>query len=426
MRTIPALLSAFCGILPGLHTLNAQVYVRTYIVVPADLAWSQQEVDSVHRAMLDIQAWYQFRTCGTTFHLPEPFEVQIYQCEQERSFYEPNWWESLLPEMTNNGVPVWQPGNILALWIKGVSGAGIGLGAHWCGDACGVAMASVEGWPAFNPGTYSDPCPGSSDPSGSVWPCVPRGTMAHELGHAFGLPHSDHESYNGANNGQFHHSLMQQHWHFPYWHAEGTSSDPWGLLTTEVQRLWNNTALSQQVQLAPVYPQAPIVNLPVTGAVPEASFVVVQEGDSIRLASTSLGATRYYWMLGTEAVSTEWSPLIPTPVADMEVQLLVANEQGMMALATSVVNGSTSISAHREPTARIMPNPANDQLSLVRTWLPDDRWIMRNVHGAAVQVPFMRTADRITLDVARLSAGIYTVEIHSGHGRETHRVMVMH
>ncbi len=425
MRTSLPLLGALICMMWPPTSLHAQVHVRTYIVVPADLSYSQQEVDSVHRAMHDIQAWFQFRTCGTTFALPEPFEVAIYHCQEPRSYYDGNWWDSLLPEMIANGVPVWQPGNILALWIKGVSGAGIGLGAHWCSDACGVAMASVEGWPAFNPGTYCDACPGNSDPSGSVWPCVPRGTMAHELGHAFGLPHSDHESYNGANNGQFHHSLMQQHWHFPYWHATGSASDPWGLLTTEVQRLWNNTALSMQVQLAPVYLQAPLVNLPVTGAVPEASFIATPEDEGMRLVSTGLGATRYYWMLGQEAVSTEWSPLIAHPAGALEVQLIVANEQGMMARAAGVVEGSVGVGVRSAPSTRIMPNPATDHLVIICDQRPGDRWAIRDLHGALIQVPHTRHTDRVTVDVSHLAQGLYTVEVIGEQVRETHRVLVL-
>lgn len=406
----------------GMQASAQVVHVYTYIVVPSDLTWSQQEVDSVTLAMRDIQAWFQFRTCGSTFNLPDPFQVQIYNCQHDRAYYDDDWWGLLLPEMQAAGVPVWESDHILALWIKGVSGAGIGLGAHWCNDYCGVAMASVEGWPAFNPGTYCDACPGNSNSSGSVWPCVPRGTMAHELGHAFGLPHSEDDSYGGANNGLTAHSVMQQHWHFPYWYATGNAA-PWGLLSTEVERLWGNVALSREVQLVQSYPDAPLVNLPMTGELPVADFMAVPEGDSIRLLSMSIGE-KHYWIFGDQGVSTEVDPLIPRPVDDLEVQLIVANDYTMMARATQVVGPSVGVGERFAGEARIFPNPATGLLYVERPWAPGDQWGLYAVNGVRQEVPATRHGDRLVLDLSGLPGGIYMVELVGGQGREMHRVVV--
>ncbi len=410
------------GLVCGYKAVAQEVRVYPYIVVPNDLAWSQQEVDSVALAMHDIQAWFQVRTCGTTFRLPEPFQVQIFQCQHDRAYYDGDWWGLLLPEMEAAGVPVWEEGHILALWVKGVSGAGIGLGSHWCNDHCGVAMASVEGWPAFNPGTYCDACPGNSNPSGSVWPCVPRGTMAHELGHAFGLPHADDDSYGGANNGLTAHSVMQQHWHFPYWYATGNAA-PWGLLATEVQRLWFNTALTRDIRLLQAYPDAPLVNLPVLGELPVADFQAVVEGDSIRLLSMATGEW-HYWIFGDQGVSTEVDPLIARPAGDLEVQLLVANEYAMMARSTQVVGPDMGIPEHLAARARIFPNPASGMLHVEWPGRSIGSWVLHGADGVRHAVPAMGQGDRLTLDVSGLAGGVYVIELAGPRGREMGRVVV--
>jgi hypothetical protein len=162
--------------------------LEVFYVVPSNVSFNQNVLERIVPATLDLQAWDQAAADGLTWELAFQKVVRVYHAKQTREFYRDNgnWWGSLLGEMANEGLPIWSPGMVTAIWAQG-AGWWAG-GAQGCGVDCGIALLGVEIFPDFNDPAFS----GGQCPSGqgvAAWPCTPVGAYAHELGHALGLPH---------------------------------------------------------------------------------------------------------------------------------------------------------------------------------------------------------------------------------------------
>lgn len=123
-------------------------------------------------------------------------------------------------------------------------------------------------------------------------------------------------------------------------------------------------------------------------------------------------------------MSTDDGPLIPRPVQPLDVQLVVASPDGMMARAYGTVPVNVGIGGPEEHRVRIFPNPATDRLIVQRRWQPGDQWTVRNLAGQVLSVPGVPRGDRLVLDVSALAGGIYVVEVIGKEGREAGRVVV--
>ncbi|MBF9254170.1 T9SS type A sorting domain-containing protein [Pontibacter sp. 172403-2] len=269
--------------------------VAVIYVLPKDAPYSDAEYKAIVKVMREIQAWYQLNTGGVTFTFSYPDTVQVYRCKQETSYYQSDWWGKLLPEMQAQGQPIWKNGTVASLWVKSGNRYGLGLGAQWCDGYCGVAMAAIENFPQFN--SYY-----SGGVGVDAWPAVPHGTMAHELGHAFGLAHpSEVPALQDVAN----HSVMQTHWNYPSYAPPAES--PWGFLTLERQTLQANPFMQKYIKLKQIYDAVP-VNLPVTGPLPRVRFDETEDDLTVKLQNKSSGASLYYWTFGDGTVSNYTSP----------------------------------------------------------------------------------------------------------------------
>lgn len=269
--------------------------VAVIYVLPKDAPYSDAEYKAILKVMREIQAWYQLNTGGVTFTFSYSDTVQVYRCKQETSYYQSDWWGKLLPEMQQQEQPIWQNGTVASLWVKSGNPYGIGLGAQWCDGYCGVAMAAIENFPDFN-----------KNYSGGVgvdaWPSVPHGMMAHELGHAFGLPHP---AETPGRKKVANHSMMQTYWNYPSYAPP--AEQPWGFLTLERQTLQANPFMQKYIRLKQTYDAEP-VNLPITGPLPKVKFEDREEDLTAHLRNKSTGANLFYWTFGDGEVSNYTSP----------------------------------------------------------------------------------------------------------------------
>ena len=90
-----------------------------------------------------------------------------------------------------------------------------------------------------------------------------------------------------------------------------------------------------------------------------------------------------------------------------------------------LTGGDVGIMETQAKTAlRLFPTPATDRLTVLRRWLPGDRWAVRNMAGQVLYVPGVLGGDRLVLDVSALAGGIYVVEVIGAEGWEVGRVVV--
>ena len=396
--------------------------MAVYYVVANDESYSQAEYDAIKRATREIQAWFQVNTGGLTYTFAYADTVVFYQARESTSYYKEDWWGLLLAEMGQLGHPIWEPGFVVSLWIKSGRAEGLGLGGQWCEGYCGVAISAVENFPEFND---FGRCP--TDPDGNMWPCVPHGTMAHELGHAFGLPHpEDIETTREAAP----HSVMQTHWNYPDRAPEWES--PWGLLTLERTALWSNPFFYQDISLRQIY-DTDIVNLPVIGPAPEIRFRNSTKGLTVHLINRTNEAWLYYWTFGDGSVSNESSPSHTySQPGTYTITLRASNENGMMALQRVTVQ----VAEEKEPVSKpitvgpikIYPNPSTDGRFTI-SFPPFPFPVHLTVHNAmghpVIRQTFSRTSRKLTLDLGDFGRGIYYVRFEFKKASFTQRLAVL-
>ncbi len=205
-------------------------------VIPNDLEFDARRIRLHVRAVEDVRMWYARALGGQTFRY-DPLVVQ----RSRHTFAEfaadsfQAWWPLLIEEFAEYGLPWDENSDFKLLFLVQGAGGWAGgdsenggidsipdAGTTKKGDLGGVVVigdSSVSG-------IVNGVCPTSGITAGTVWWCnwdTYRGTIAHELGHTWGIPHPDAFLEPGADgvrpawdcptDGN---TVMQCHWNFPY------------------------------------------------------------------------------------------------------------------------------------------------------------------------------------------------------------------
>lgn len=189
--------------------------VKPYLVYPADKPMIPEYEKALASYLSELQLWYQQMT-GAAFVLA-PLEIQrssfdyltmrcgenpSQQCLNEQNRIEGNW-PAFLNKAIHGGKEEWEEKTVALIFSAGGGGfAGANQYPNYTGFAItgDWVLEPISGIP----NDWGIPCRFSDG-----WQCqegVPKGSPAHELGHAFGLPHPD--EYEGE-------SIMKWHGGYP-------------------------------------------------------------------------------------------------------------------------------------------------------------------------------------------------------------------
>ena len=214
------------GNLPAQSTTAGPRVIPVYMV-PRDMSLSRERLSLTVKALEAVRQWYGRVLGGRTFSY-DPVIVQL----SSHTFAEfaadsfQAWWPLLQKEFQGYGQD-WQDDNTKMLWIAHGAGAWAGAdsenggidsiaeaGRVIDGDLGGLAVIGDSSLGGYLAGV----CPDSGR-TGSAWWCswfTFMGTVAHELGHTWGLPHPDAflAGFRCADSTAW--TNMQCHWGFPF------------------------------------------------------------------------------------------------------------------------------------------------------------------------------------------------------------------
>jgi hypothetical protein len=313
-----------------------QYTLNVYYVVPSDIAPDPDVLAEIKEASRDMQAWYQTSTGGWTWQFASPDLVEIYEAKNPRMYYKTNgnWWGSLLPEMQANGLPIWSPGIVTAIWAHG-AGFWAG-GAFGCLGDCGVALLGVELFPQFNNPSFSGgECPDPDGQGVEAFPCTPVGAFAHELGHTLKLIHPLDDPVTAPYAS---HSLMQTHWNYP--DEASTAESPWGFLSTEQQLIQTSPFMKTGIKLQQVYQDRDTaVNLPPLGDPPNVAVGAEVHGSRVHTINNTPETASYFWTFGDYQARDGFAPLHwYQETGSYKIILRAVDAMGMMGTGSATVD----------------------------------------------------------------------------------------
>lgn len=269
-------------------------------LVPRDYAVPYERVVYHATVVRDVRSWYG-RVLGGRTYAHEPLVVQV----SRHTFAELSaqdfqaWWPLLQREFADYGWPWNRRSTIKLLFLTHGAGAWAGAdsenggidsvshaGRVDKGNRGGLAVIGDSSVGGVFAGVCPETHPGKSDSTvATAWWCsgsTYRGTVAHELGHTWGLPHPDafRQGFRCADSTAY--TIMQCHWE---WGREK-------LLDYEVAHLRSLAFFAFDTM--PAYALLPHVSPRSAGSVRRARL---EAGDSLAWIDGRGGGTGYPWAL---------------------------------------------------------------------------------------------------------------------------------
>lgn len=220
---------------PMLQACAVAACVLPMYLVPRDMPVPLDRVDYHIAVVEDVRRWYARATGSATF-VPEPLVVQISRhtfAELAADSFQA-WWPLLQREFADYGWPWNHKAKFKLAFLTHGAGAWAGADSENGGiDSIAAAGRVDKGdWGGLAVigdssvgGVLAGVCPeiavaGSGERGrggGTAWWCsgsTYRGTLAHELGHTFGLPHPDafRPGFRCADSTAY--TQMQCHWEY--------------------------------------------------------------------------------------------------------------------------------------------------------------------------------------------------------------------
>lgn len=221
-----SLLLALPCVLRAQSTAIGPRVVPVYLV-PADMQLQRPRLGLTVKALDGVRAWYGRVLRGRTFAY-DPVVVQIssHPFDEFAADSFQAWWPLLQAEFRDYGQD-WEDDWTKMLWIAHGAGAWAGADSENGGidsipEAGRVPDGDLGGLAVIGDSTLggylAGVCPDSGR-TGSAWWCswyTFQGTVAHELGHTWGLPHPDAflPGFRCADSTAW--TNMQCHWGFPF------------------------------------------------------------------------------------------------------------------------------------------------------------------------------------------------------------------
>ena len=155
-------------------------------------------------------------------------------------------------------------------------------------------------------------------------------------------------------------------------------------------------------------------------------------GSGLRIqfdGTNSQNAQSYQWDFGDGATGTGPNPIhiYSTPGFFYQVTLVVTNDCGEQDSLSLTLQEVSLPEQAAFSSVEAYPNPAHEQLQL--RWNPGQvqlkTLLLRNSKGQAVQERQMENSGQERLDISRLPAGAYWLEIHSSTGARHSRTIII-